>query len=122
MSSLRRPSVIASFLIGVALVGALAAYLYGTQAAARDEIIDGFGERATLAARLTSGALNSNLVTTREYARTTFGGPARGIQAAIDADVKSDPQPRLVVLGPDGQILGAFPKTPAPSRSRRNAI
>src|SRR4051794_17331320 len=110
MSALWRPTVVVSSLIAVVLLATLAAYLEGTQSAARDDIVEAFGKRATLTARLTSGALNSNTEANRAFARATFRGSPADVQAAVETDVKQDPQPRVIVLGERGRILGGFPR------------
>jgi diguanylate cyclase (GGDEF)-like protein len=110
MASLRRTGLILSAVVAVVVAGGVGVYLAHAQASARDKLRDDFAQRAALVAKLTGGALASSERDSRAFARRTFGGPERTVQAAVDADQKAEPQARIIVLrAPDGRVLGAYP-------------
>ncbi|MDQ5834386.1 MAG: sensor domain-containing diguanylate cyclase [Actinomycetota bacterium] len=107
---MRRTGLILSAVVAVVVAVGVGVYLAHAQASARDKLRDDFAQRAALAAKLTGGALASGERDSRAFARRTFGGPERTVQAAVDADQKAEPQARIIVLRvPDGRVLGAYP-------------
>jgi diguanylate cyclase (GGDEF)-like protein len=111
MTSLRRASFILSPILSLVLIAAVALYLAQTQATARDRQYRDFAQRATLTAGLTSSVLGFSSNPNKAYARGVFGGPADRVQAAVEADAKSDPHQLSVVFRADGLVLGAFPRS-----------
>jgi diguanylate cyclase (GGDEF)-like protein len=110
VASWRRTGLILSAVLAVAVAGGVGIYLAHAQASARDKLREDFAQRAALAAKLTGGALAASEPSDRAFARRTFGGPKRTVQAAVDADQKAEPQARIIVLrAPDGRVLGAYP-------------
>jgi diguanylate cyclase (GGDEF)-like protein len=110
VASWRRTGLILSAVVAVAVVGGVGIYLAHAQASARDKLREDFAQRAALASKLTGGALASSERDSRAFARRTFGGPERTVQAAVDVDEKAEPQARIIVLrAPDGRVLGAYP-------------
>jgi diguanylate cyclase (GGDEF)-like protein len=110
MASLRRTGLILSAVMAVVVTGGVGIYLANAQASARDKLRDDFAQRAALVSKLTGGALASSERDSRAFARRTFGGPERTVQAAVDADEKAEPQARIIVLrAADGRVLGAYP-------------
>ena len=109
MASFRRTGLILSAVVAVVVVGGVGIYLAQIQASARDKLREDFAQRAALASKLTGGALASSEPSDRAFARRTFGGPERTVQAAVDADRKTEPQARIIVLRSDGRVLGAYP-------------
>jgi diguanylate cyclase (GGDEF)-like protein len=110
MASLRRTGLIVSAVVAVVVAGGVGIHLAQIQASARDKLREDFAQRAALVSKLTGGALASSERDSRAFARRTFGGPERAVQAAVDADQKAEPQARIVVLrAPDGRVLGAYP-------------
>ena len=110
VASWRRTGLILSAVVAVAVAGGVGIYLAHAQASARDKLREDFAQRAALASKLTGGALASSERDSRAFARRTFGGPKRTVQAAVDADQKAEPQARIIVLrAPDGRVLGAYP-------------
>jgi diguanylate cyclase (GGDEF)-like protein len=110
MASLRRTGLIVSAVVAVVVVGGVGIYLAHAQASARAKVREDFAQRAALVSKLTGGALASSERDSRAFARRTFGGPERTVQAAVDADQKAEPQARIIVLrAPDGRVLGAYP-------------
>lgn len=88
MASLRRTGLILSAVVAVVVAGGVGIYLPHAQASARDKLRDDFAQRAAVAAKLTGGALASSERDSRAFARRTFEGPERTVQAAVDADQK----------------------------------
>jgi diguanylate cyclase (GGDEF)-like protein len=110
MASWRRTGLILSAVVASVVAGGVGVYLAHAQASARDKLRDDFAQRAALVSKLTGGALASSERDSRAFARRTFGGPDRTVQAAVDADQKAEPQARIIVLrAPDGRVLGAYP-------------
>jgi diguanylate cyclase (GGDEF)-like protein len=112
VASWRRAGLIMSAVVAVAVAGGVGIYLAHAQASARDKLRDDLAQRAALASKLTGGALASSEQSSRAFARRTFGGPERTVQAAVDADKKAEPQARIIVLRvPDGRVVGAYPQS-----------
>jgi diguanylate cyclase (GGDEF)-like protein len=110
MASWRGTGLIFSAVVAVVVAGGAGIYLAHVHASARDKLHEDFAERAALASKLTGGALAASERSSRAFARRTFGGPERTVQAAVDADEKAEPQARIIVLrAADGRVLGAYP-------------
>lgn len=113
MVPVRRRAMFASLALAALLLAATGAYLAHSQDAARQKLRNDFANRAAVAARLTAGVFRSSLPGNVIYAKATYGGPESSIQPAIEADRKTDPGERVIVLSSDGRVLGTAPQLPA---------
>jgi diguanylate cyclase (GGDEF)-like protein len=95
--------------IGLLVIAGGATYLLQTQRSAEQKLRQDFAKRTGLAARLTGSVFSTSGRQSRAYYRIRFAGAARNVQAVVDAEARTDPTGSLIVLGPGGEILGAFP-------------
>ena len=111
MTVFRRGSFVASAMLALLLVAATGIYLAHSQDKSRSKLRSDFAGRAALAAKLTAGVFHSNTPANVDYARSTYGGAESTIQPAADADLKTDPGEKVIVLRADGKVLGTAPRS-----------
>jgi diguanylate cyclase (GGDEF)-like protein len=111
MRIFRRRGFLASVLVALALVIGTGLYLVHAQESSRRKLRLDFAARAALAAKLTAGVFQVNTPANVAYAVRTYGGAESTIQAAADADWKTDPGERVIVYGGDGRVLGLAPRS-----------
>jgi diguanylate cyclase (GGDEF)-like protein/PAS domain S-box-containing protein len=100
-------------LLLVAVITAFVVALTGAQRQSRDDLTTRFTERAALSAALTESVFTSTSGSAQEQYPKLFGG-ARVADAALTAWGHRSRSTSVVLIGPDGAILGASASTPAP--------
>ncbi|MET0493313.1 MAG: diguanylate cyclase [Actinoplanes sp.] len=108
---LRRVAAGCVVLLALAMVGAVGFYLARTQSEARDRILGDFDARAQLVAGVTSDTVTASDTKTREWATTTFAGPAADLTRVLD--VQRVGIAWLAVLRADGKVLSTSPRSQA---------
>jgi diguanylate cyclase (GGDEF)-like protein len=111
IARLRQIAAACAVVLAVGLVAVVGLYLSNTQKDARDRIVADFDARARLAAGVTGDTITASDAKTREWAMTTFAGPAGELGSVLD--VQRVGVNWLAVLRSDGAVLGASPRSMA---------